>query len=68
MRTYKVLHKKVKEYDRDTFDVYEKEVNVYLVQLTEKEYCKAKRIFKEKQNYYEQRFKSIGKISRLYID
>ena len=48
MRTYKVLHKKVKEYDRDTFDVYEKEVNVYLVQLTEKEYCKAKRIFKEK--------------------
>lgn len=48
MKTYKVLPKKVKEYDRHTLEVYEKEVNVYLVQLTEKEYCKAKRIFKEK--------------------
>lgn len=47
MKTHKVLHKKVLEFDIDTCDVYEKEVNVYLVQLTEKEYCKAKRIFKE---------------------
>ena len=45
MKTYKVLPKKVKEYDKHTYEVYEKEVNVYLVQLTEKEYCKAKRIF-----------------------
>lgn len=47
MKTYKVLPKKVKEYNRYTFEIYEKEVNVYLVLLTEKEYCKAKRIFKE---------------------
>ena len=47
MRTYKILKKKEKEYDKHTLDVYEKEVNVYLVQLTEKEYCKAKKIFKE---------------------
>lgn len=47
MKTHQVLHKKVYEFDIDTRDVYEKEVNVYLVQLTEKEYCKAKRIFKE---------------------
>ena len=47
MKTYKVLPKNVYEYDKHTFEVYIKEVNVYLVQLTEKEYCKAKRIFKE---------------------
>ena len=47
MKTYKVLPKKVIEYDKHTYDVYEKEVNIYLVQLTEKEYKKAKRIFKE---------------------
>ena len=48
MKTYKVLPKKVYEYDTHSYDVYIKEVNVYLVALTEKEYCKAKRIFKEK--------------------
>lgn len=47
MRTHKVLKKEVKEYDRHTYEVYTKEVNVYIVQLNEKEYCKAKRIFKE---------------------
>lgn len=47
MRTYKVIPKKVMEYDKHTPDAYQRETNVYLVQLTEKEYKKAKRIFKE---------------------
>ena len=47
MKTVKVLPKKVQEYDKHTYDVYTKEVNVYLVQLSEKEYKKAKKIFKE---------------------
>ena len=51
MKTCKVIRKKVKDYEYNrlsfSIDVYEKEVNEYLVVLTEKEYCKAKRIFKE---------------------
>ncbi len=47
MKTCKVLPKKVKEYDKHTYEVYTKDVNVYLVQLTEQEYKKAKKIFKE---------------------
>ena len=47
MKTYKVLPKKIMAFNEHTNDVYEKEVNLYVVVLTEKEYCKAKRIFKE---------------------
>lgn len=47
MKTWKVLHRKEMEFDKHTLEVYTKEVNVYLVQLNEKEYCKAKKLFKE---------------------
>lgn len=40
-----------------TLPRYEKEVNVYLVQLSEKEYCKAKKIFKESKD--ERRIRSV---------
>lgn len=47
MRTHKVLRKRNKKFDIYTGLYYETEANVYIVQLNEKEYCKAKRIFKE---------------------